>query len=114
MFDMLKNLGNLGDIMKKAKAAQDRIQAVQDELARKQVTADSGAGMVTATCNGKMELISLKIDKSKVDPNDVEMLEDLVTAAVRAAQALAADLLKQEMQKAAGDLGLPPGFLPGM
>ena len=57
--------------------------------------------------------MKIRIDKSKVDVNDTEMLEDLIVAAINAAQVKAADLIKQEMQKAAGDMGLPPGVLPG-
>ena len=68
--------------------------------------------MVHATVNGRMELVKLHIDKSKIDPNDTEMLEDLIVAAVAAAQTKAADTAKAEMQKMAADMGLPPGMLP--
>ncbi len=67
--------------------------------------------MVQATVNGRMELVKLHIDKSKVDVNDTELLEDLIVAAVHGAQARAADMMKTEMQKMTGDLGLPPGLL---
>ena len=82
-----------------------------EELAQKQLSADAGGGMVTATVNGRMELLKLKIDKSKLDVNDTEMLEDLIVAAVHAAQSKAAEMMKEEMQKAAQELGLPPGML---
>ena len=113
MFDALKNLGNLGDIMKKARMMQDQMKRMQEELGQKQLTADAGGGMVTATVNGRMELLKLKIDKSRVDPNDTEMLEDLIVAAVHAAQTKAAEMMKQEMQKAASEIGIPPGMLGG-
>ena len=113
MFDALKNLGSLPGIMAKAREMQDRMKAMQDELAHKTVTADAGGGAVNATCNGRLELVRLKVEKDRLpDPNDTEMLEDLVVAAVRAAQAKAADMAKGEMQRVASEMGLPPGMLP--
>jgi nucleoid-associated protein EbfC len=112
MFDMFKNLGNLGELMKQAREMKSRYDAMQEELARKQVSADAGAGMVEATVNGKQELVKLRIDKEKIDPADMEMLEEMVVSAVQAAQAKASEMMKEEMQKAMGELGLPPGLLP--
>jgi hypothetical protein len=111
MFDSLKNM-NLGDLMNQAKQMQEQVQRIQAEMAKKTVTADAGAGMVQATVNGKLELVRLKIDKAKIDVNDTEMLEDVIIAAVSAAQTKAADMMRQEMGKMAGDMGLPPGMLP--
>ena len=113
MFDALKNLGSLPGLMAKAREMQDRMKAMQEELANKTVSADAGGGMVEATCNGKMELVRVKIDKARVDPNDTEMLEDLLVAAVRAAQVKAGEMARSEMQRVAGEMGLPPGMLPG-
>src|SRR3954462_7826467 len=113
MFDSLKNLGNLGSLMTKAREMQGKFKALQDELAKKTITADAAGGMVQATVNGRLELVKLRIDKSRVDVNDTEMLEDVIVAAVAAAQAKAAEMMKDEMSKAAGDMGLPPGILPG-
>jgi DNA-binding YbaB/EbfC family protein len=112
MFDALKNLGNMGEMLKQARQMQEKMAAMQEELARKQVVADAGAGMVEATVNGKQELIKLKIDKEKIDVNDTEMLEEMVVAAVSAAQAKAQEMMKEEMQKTMGGMGLPPGLLP--
>jgi DNA-binding YbaB/EbfC family protein len=112
LFDALKNLGNIGDLMKQARLMQEKMKILQEEMARKQVTAEAGAGMVEATVNGKMELVKLHIDKTKIDVSDTEMLEDVITAAVNAAQTKAADMMRQEMQKATADMGLPPGLLP--
>lgn len=112
MFDSLKNLGNLGSLMTKAREMQDRMKQLQDELARKTVTADAAGGMIEATVNGRLELVKLRIDKSKVDPNDTELLEDVIVAAVNAAQVKAAEMSKAEMSKMAGEMGLPPGILP--
>jgi DNA-binding YbaB/EbfC family protein len=111
MFDAFKNLGNLGELMTKARQMQDQMKQMQEELAKKQVTADAGGGMVQATVNGRLELVKLHIDKSKVDLNDTELLEDLIVAAVHGAQSRAAEMMKAEMQKMTGDLGLPPGLL---
>jgi DNA-binding YbaB/EbfC family protein len=112
MFDALKNLGNMGEMLKQARQMQEKMAAMQEELARKQVSADAGAGMVEATVNGKQELVKVKIDKQKIDVNDTEMLEAMVVSAVRAAQAKSQEMMKEEMQKTMGDLGLPPGLLP--
>ena len=109
--DMLKNM-NIGDLMNQAQRMQGEMARMQADLAKKTVTADAGAGMVQATVNGKLELVKLKIDKDKVDVSDTEMLEDVIIAAVNAAQAKAAYMMKGEMTKMAGDMGLPPGMLP--
>ncbi|MDB5325995.1 MAG: ybaB [Phycisphaerales bacterium] len=114
MLDALKNLGNLPGLMQKAREMQDKMKAFQDELARKTFDADAAGGAVTATVNGKFELKKIRIDKTKVDPADVELLEDLVVAAVNAAQTKAASAAQSEMAKMSGDLGLPPGMIPGM
>src|SRR3954452_19572365 len=113
MFDNLKNLANLPGLMAKAREMQEKMQQVQAELAQRQVTADAGGGMVTAIVNGRMELVRVRIDKTKLpDVNDTEMLEDLIVAAVAAAQTKAAAMMQEEMQKTASDLGLSPGMLP--
>jgi DNA-binding YbaB/EbfC family protein len=112
MFDNLKNLANLPGMLAKAREMQEKMKSMQDELARKQVSADAGGGMVSAVVNGRLELVKVRIDKTKVDPNDTEMLEDLIVAAVSAAQAKAAEMMKQEMSRMAADVGLPPGMLP--
>ncbi len=114
MFDSLKNLGNMAGLMSKAREMQERMKTLQEDVARQQVSADAGGGMVTAIVNGRMELVRIRIDKDKVDVNDTEMLEDLIVAAVNAAQVKAADLMKQEMAKVASEMGLPPGMIPGM
>ena len=113
MFDALKNFGSLPGLMAKAREMQDKMKAMQEELAHKTVTADAGAGAVEATCNGRMELVRVRINKERLpDANDTEMLEDLIVAAVHAAQGKAAELAKSEMQRAAAEMGLPPGMLP--
>ena len=112
MFDALKGLGNLGGLMAKAREMQTKMKDVQEELGRKQVSSDAGGGMVEAVVNGRMELVKVRIDKSKIDVNDTELLEDMIVAAVHSAQLKAADMTKEEMAKVASDMGLPPGLLP--
>ncbi len=112
MFDAMKNLGNLGGLMAKAKEMGTKMKTVQEELAKKQVSADAGAGMVEATVNGRLELLKIRIDKSRIDPADTDMLEDVIVASVNAAQAKAAVMMKAEMEKAMNEMGLPPGMLP--
>ena len=113
MFDALKGIGNLPGLMAKAREMQEKMQQMQEDLAKRQVTADAAGGMVQATVNGRLELVKLKIDKARIDPNDTEMLEDVIVAAVAAAQQKAAETAKDEMQKMATDMGIPPGMLPG-
>jgi DNA-binding YbaB/EbfC family protein len=114
MFDALKNLANLPALMSKAREMQDRMKSLQEELGRKTVTADAGGGMVEATVNGRLELVRLRIDKSKLDPTDTELVEDLTVAAVRAAQVKAAEMTRQEMERLTSSMGLPPGMMPGL
>ncbi len=111
MLDPLKNL-DLNSLMRQAQEMQGKMAQMQESLARKQITADAGAGMVQATVNGRMELVSIKIDRTKIDLADTELLEDAIVAAVTAAQTRASDNAREEMQKAAGQMGLPPGMLP--
>ena len=113
MFDALKSLGNPFELMKKAREMQERMQQIQEEMAARQVSADAGGGSVTATVNGKLELIKIRIDKSKIDPANTELLEDVIVSAVSAAQAKAAGMMQEQMQKMAAAAGLPPGLLPG-
>ena len=113
MFDAFKNLGNLGELLNNARQVQGKIKQLQEEMTKRTFTADAGGGMVTATVSGVLEVTAIKIDKSRLDVNDTEMLEDLIVAAVRAAQAKAANEMQTEMHKLTGGLGLPPGMLGG-
>jgi DNA-binding YbaB/EbfC family protein len=113
MFDQLKNIGGLGGLMQKAQEMQEQMKRLQEELGKKTVTADAGAGMVQATVNGRLELTKLKIDKAKIDVNDTELLEDVIVAAVHGAQGKAAEMMRDEMQKKAQEMGIPPNLLGG-
>ncbi|MCH7679585.1 YbaB/EbfC family nucleoid-associated protein [candidate division KSB1 bacterium] len=106
----------MGDIMKQAQKMQEKMQKIQEELADLQVEASSGGGMVTVVANGKQQIMEVRIDKQVVDPEDVEMLEDLVVAAVNQAMEKAQELANEEMGKVAGGMlgNMPGGFkIPG-
>ncbi len=101
---------NLGKMMKQAQELQSKMAEMQERLADSEVEGSSGAGMVTAVMNGKNELKRLKIDPSLIDPNDAEVLEDLVIAAVNDARSRVDQHVKEEMSKVTGGLNLPPGM----
>jgi DNA-binding YbaB/EbfC family protein len=99
--------GGIGNIMKQAQQMQRRMAQLQEELANKQVEASAGGGMVTATVNGKQQLLGLKIDPAAVDPDDVEMLQDLVIAAVNEALKQSQQMASEEMSKLTGGMNIP-------
>jgi len=106
----------MGNILKQAQQMQEQMAKIQSELADKTVEGSAGGGMVTATVNGKNELVKIAIDQEVVDPDDVEMLEDLVVAAVNQGLTKAQELASSEMSKVAGGMmgNMPPGFkMPG-
>ncbi len=98
------------EMMSKARELQEKMQQMQENLARQRVSADAGGGMVQATVSGKLELVAIKIDKTRINSGDAELLEDVIVSAVAAAQAKAKEMMRQEMQRVAGDAGLPPGL----
>jgi len=107
----------LGDLMKQAQMMQEKMAKAQQEAALKVVDASAGGGMVVVTANGKMEILSVKIEKEVVNPDDVDMLQDLVAAAVNEALKKAQDAMNEEMGKITGGLGLPGGMgggIPGL
>jgi len=93
--------------MKQAKKMQERMMALQEELATKTVEATAGGGMVTVTVNGKFELLSLRIEKEVVNPEDVEMLQDLIVAAVNEGIRKAQEMSATEMAKITGGMQIP-------
>jgi DNA-binding YbaB/EbfC family protein len=103
---------NIAEMMKKAQEMKVRMEEIQAELERKQITADA-AGIARATVNGKLEILNLVIDKTKFDVNDTDLLQDAIVAAIQAAQKRAQQYAKDQMQKVADDMGVPPGLLPG-
>ena len=102
---------NFKNIMKQAQQMQEKMMEAQERLAEITVDGKSGGGMVTATVNGKGELQKLKLDPSIVDPKDVEMLEDLIIAAVSDAKSKSEAMAADEMSKVTGGMSLP-GNLP--
>ncbi|HEC82998.1 MAG TPA: YbaB/EbfC family nucleoid-associated protein [Firmicutes bacterium] len=97
--------------MKQAQRLQSQIQKMQEELAERTVEATSGGGMVTVVANGKQEIVSIKIDPEVVNKDDIEMLEDLIVAAVNEAKRRAQELVMNEISKLTGGLGIPPGLV---
>jgi DNA-binding YbaB/EbfC family protein len=104
---MVRMGGGLGDLMKQAQKMQQELLRIQEELATRTVEASSGGGMVTVVINGRLELTSIKIEKDVVDPNDIEMLQDLILAAVNEGIAKAQEMTKDEMAKVTGGLPIP-------
>ena len=105
----MKLPGNMQSMMQQAQKMQQRMQ---EEVAAIRVEASAGGGMVTATMNGGMELVALKIDPAAIDPNDPVLLQDLVIAAVNQAIVKAQEMMQGEMQHLVGGMGggLPPGL----
>jgi DNA-binding YbaB/EbfC family protein len=101
---------NLGNIMKQVQDMQSRMSEMQEKLADLEITGASGAGMVQATLNGRSELKRIKIDPTLLKPEDAEVLEDLVVAAVNDARGKVERHTQDEMSKLTGGLPLPPGF----
>ena len=101
---------NLGQMMKQAQQMQAKMAEMQQKLAEAELTGASGGGMVQVTMNGKGELRSIKIDPKLVDPDDVEVLEDLIVAAAADAKVKVERHVAEEMKKLTGGLDLPPGF----
>lgn len=104
---------DLNALMKQAQKLQGDVAKIQEELAKMEMDGVAGGGMVTATVNGQFEVVRVKIDKTVVDPNDVGMLEDLVTAAINSAGAKIREASKAKMQSVMGPMGGMPG-MPGL
>jgi len=99
-----------GNIMKQAQQMQVKMARLQEELAGREVEATAGGGMVTARVNGRQQVLGITIDPAAVDPEDVEMLQDLVVAAVNEAIKKSQDMAQQEMGKLTGGMNLPGLF----
>ncbi len=104
---MFGKLGDMAGMLKQAKEMQSRMKEMQERVAAAKFDAESGAGAVKATVNGKLELVDVKIDPETIKAGDVEMLEDLVKAAVVAAQTKAAQGMKDEMKSLTGGMNIP-------
>jgi DNA-binding YbaB/EbfC family protein len=97
----------MGNMMKQAQQLQSKMMKLQEELAEKTIDASSGGGMVKVTANGRQQILSIQIEKEVVDPDDVEMLQDLILAAVNDALAKAQEMVSSEMGKLTGGMNIP-------
>ncbi|MBI3398733.1 MAG: YbaB/EbfC family nucleoid-associated protein [Deltaproteobacteria bacterium] len=104
---MYKGMGN---ILKQAKVMQEKMAEIQKELANKTVEFSSGGGMVSVTVNGRQELVSMKVEPSVVNVNDVEMLQDLIVSAVNGAIKRSREMMTEEMGKVTAGLNIPGLF----
>ncbi len=100
----------MGDFMRQAQKLQEQIQKIQEEVAEKTVEASSGGGMVTVVTDGKQDVVSIKIDPEVVNKDDIEMLEDLIVAAVNEARKRSQELVADELGKITGGMGVPGLF----
>ncbi len=97
-------------MMKQAQAMQQKMEEAQKKIAEIEVTGSSGGGMVSLTVNGKGEARKVKIDPSIIDPNDIEMLEDLIVAAINDTKNKTEEIVGKEMSSVTGGLNLPAGM----
>lgn len=109
-FGKMPNMPGLGNMMKQVQKMAEETQRIENELGEMRIEASSGGGMVTATVSGKGELIGIKIDPQVVDPEDVEMLEDLVVSAVREALEKSVEEKTNRMQELTGGMNIPGLF----
>ena len=96
-----------GNIMKEAQKLQQQMEALQAEVAKKKVQATAGGGMVTVEANGKQEILSIKIDREVINPEDAQMLEDLVLAACNEALRQSREMVQADMSKLTAGLKIP-------
>jgi nucleoid-associated protein EbfC len=108
----MKGFGGMGNMMQQAAKMQKKMQEMQETVGNKTVEATSGGGMVKVVASGKQEIKSINIEKSIVEEGDVDMIQDLVMAAVNQALAESQNMMKDEMAKIAGNMGLPN--IPGL
>ena len=106
----MKGMPNMGNLLKKAQQLQERMVKLQEELGEKTIETSSGGGMVTIVANGKQEIVSVKIDPEVVNADDVEMLEDLILAAINDALYQAKQMVSGEMAKLTGGVSIPGMF----
>ena len=98
---------NMGNMMKQAQKMQAKMMEMQEELGTKTVEATAGGGMVKVVATGKQQIVSIDIEKEVVDPEDVEMLQDLITAAVNDALAKSQEMVSSQMSKITGGMNIP-------
>ena len=107
---MFGNKAQMQNMLKKAKKMQEELQKKQEELKKQTVDVSVGGGAVSLTMNGEKQITALKIAKDAIDPEDPEMLEDLITTAVNEAGKKADEMVQKSMSQVTGGLGLPGGL----
>ena len=107
---MFGNKAQMQNMLKKAKKMQEELQKKQEELKKQTVDVSVGGGAVSLTMNGEKQITALKIAKDAIDPEDPEMLEDLITTAVNEAGKKADEMVQKSMSEVTGGLGLPGGM----
>ena len=108
----MKGIPNIGNLMKQAQQFQEKMAKLQEEMGNKTIEASAGGGMVTVVVNGQQEIVSIAIDPEAIDPDDAEMLQDLVLAAVNDGLSRAKKMMNEEMGKLTGGLNIPN--IPGL
>ncbi len=101
---------NINKMLKQAQQMQTKMQAAQEELSKREVTSSVGGGKVSVTATAAGDVLSIKIDSAVIDPEDPEMLEDLVLSGVRQAIEEGRRIMAEEMGKITGGMGMPPGL----
>jgi hypothetical protein len=109
----MKGMPNMGQLMKQAQQIQTKMAKLQEDLGDRTVEASSGGGMVIVVANGRQEVLSIKIEPEVIDPDDAEMLQDLIMAAVNDALARAKEMVNEEMGKLTKGMNIPgmPGLM---
>ena len=105
-----KVMKGFGNIMRQAQQMQKKMEEIQEKLAELKIEGTSGGGMVKVTLNGKSELVGIKLDAASVDPEDTEVLEDLIVAAYNDAKQKVDAESQEQMKEATGGMGLPSGL----
>lgn len=108
----MKGMPNMGQLMKQAQQIQTKMAKLQEDLGDRTVEASSGGGMVMVVANGRQEVLSIKIEPEVIDPDDTEMLQDLIMAAVNDALTRAKDMVNEEMGKLTKGMNIPG--MPGL
>ena len=104
--------GGMGNMMKQVQQMQAKMEKMQAELEEMEIEASSGGGMVTVVCNGKQDVLSITLDPEVVDKEDIEMLQDLIIAAIKLAKEKAGDIQSENMSQITGGMNIPGMNLP--
>ncbi len=103
----MKNIPNMGTLMKQAQQFQSKMAKLQEDLGNETVEVSAGGGMVTVVANGRQEIVSIHIEPEVIDPEDTEMLQDLILAAVNDAVSRARNMMNEQMKKLTQGINIP-------